>query len=153
MQCLVLSPPTMPQDTYRDRHDLLAFSSYCRRLPFLMVAGPARWISFGPFAVQASRIGFSGIYSLAGGWASHHGSQRVAAAIEKASAWRWPLLAGLLYIGFVGTQIARWIGWFDLCPVAWLALYGVYTVLFCGSEYRLACDYVAIRPAAVRIRR
>jgi len=102
-------------------------------LPLLMVAGPSRWLSFGPFAVQSSRIGLYGGYFMAGILAGRHGLQRFAAAVENASAWHWPLLAGMLYLGFVALQIVRRAGWLSLPPPTWLRLYGLYIVLFCAA--------------------
>lgn len=111
---------------------LIALSAICY-LPLLIWFGPARWFSFGPFAVQASRIGLYGVYFLAGILAGRHGLQWVLVAFDKATAWRWPLLAGLLYLGFVGLLIARLHGWLRLSPMAWLEVSGAWLVLFCAA--------------------
>lgn len=113
-------------------------------LPLLMLFGAARWFSFGPFAVQASRIGLYGVYFVSGILAGRHGLQRFSVATDKASPWGWPLLAGLLYLGFVATQIARRAGWLSLPPPAWLGLYGLYLVLFCAAA-SIACFAIMLR--------
>jgi hypothetical protein len=102
-------------------------------LPLLMAEGPVRWLTFGPFAIQASRIGLYGVYFLAGILAGHRGLQRFSEAMDKASAWRWPLSAGLLYLGFVALEIARRLNWLRLPPSVWMGLYGLYFVLFCAA--------------------
>jgi peptidoglycan/LPS O-acetylase OafA/YrhL len=101
-------------------------------LPLLMVAGPSRWLSFGPFAVQASRIGLYGVYFLAGILAGRHGPERFSEAAAGASVWQWPLSAGLLYFGFVALQSARSAGLLTLPQPAWSGAYGLFIVLFCA---------------------
>jgi surface polysaccharide O-acyltransferase-like enzyme len=92
-----------------------------------------RWLTLGPFAIQASRVGLYGVYFLAGILAGCRGLQRFSEAMDKASAWRWPLSAGLLYLGFVALEIARRLNWVRLPPPAWLGIYGLYLVLFCAA--------------------
>ncbi len=112
---------------------ILVVVSAVAYLPLLMVFGQARWFTFGPFAIQASRIGLYGVYFLAGSLAGRHGLARFSAALCRASPWQWPLFAGLLYLGFVALQIARLSGQLSLTPQEWLWLYGVYSVLFCAA--------------------
>jgi glucan biosynthesis protein C len=112
---------------------ILVVVSAVAYLPLLMVFGQARWFTFGPFAIQASRIGLYGVYFLAGILAGRHGLARFSAALGKASPWQWPLFAGLLYLGFVALQIARLSGRLSLAPQEWLWLYCVYSVLFCAA--------------------
>jgi glucans biosynthesis protein C len=102
-------------------------------LPLLMLFGQARWFSFGPFAVQASRIGLYGLYFLAGVAIGRQGLQRFSATLGKASIWQCSVLAALLYLAFVALQIARRAGWLSLPPLRWLWLYGLYFVLFCAA--------------------
>jgi glucan biosynthesis protein C len=112
---------------------ILVVLSAVAYLPLLMAFGQARWFSFGPFAIQASRIGLYGGYFLAGILAGRHGLARFSAAFAKASAWLWLLSASLLYLGFVALQIGRLTGRVSLPPPAWMWLYGVYFVLFCAA--------------------
>jgi glucans biosynthesis protein C len=122
-------------------------------LPLLMLAGPVRWLTFGPFAVQASRIGLYGVYFLAGILAGRRGLQRFSETMDKASAWQWPLLTGLLYLGFVASEIARRTNWLRLPPPVWLGFYGLYIVLFCAAAtiawFAIVLRFVQ-RPTAVR---
>lgn len=60
-------------------------------LPALVVLGPARWLTAGPFGIQASRIGLYALFFAAGVIV---GAGRLAAAFE--DRWlRWPLLAAV----------------------------------------------------------
>jgi surface polysaccharide O-acyltransferase-like enzyme len=111
-----------------------------------------RWLTFGPFAVQASRIGLYGVYFFAGILAGRRGLQRFTETMDKASAWQWPLFASLLYLGFVALQIARRTNWLRLPPPAWLGFYGLYLVLFCAAAtiawFAIVLRFVR-RPTAV----
>jgi peptidoglycan/LPS O-acetylase OafA/YrhL len=111
---------------------LVALSAICY-LPLLMEFGATRWFSFGPFAIQASRIGLYGVYFLAGVLAGRHGLRNLSAILNAASVRQWPLLALLLYLGFVALQIAKLSGRFAPPALAWLGFYGVFLILFCAA--------------------
>jgi glucans biosynthesis protein C len=114
---------------------LVVLSVICY-LPLLMMFGPERWFSFGPFAVQASRIGLYGVYFLAGVAVGRHGLPHLVPVLDDVLGrrWvRWKLLAALLYFGFVALLTARLAGWLKVPPLVWLGVYGVWLVLFCAA--------------------
>jgi peptidoglycan/LPS O-acetylase OafA/YrhL len=115
---------------------LLIAMSAIGYLPLLLYFGPTRWLAFGPFAVQASRIGLYAVYFFAGVTAGRHGVDRFLVPRDDPSRWRWarwPLLAASLYVCFVGLLISRLSGWLTPPPLAWLSLYGLNLMLFCAA--------------------
>ncbi|MGI4810259.1 MAG: acyltransferase family protein [Janthinobacterium lividum] len=101
-------------------------------LPLLFMFGPSRWISLGPLAVQASRIGLYGASFAAGVVLGATRLDGDAAALVR----RWPTWALLTIVAgavMVGTQAARLrygptlVGW------AWLGAYGLTLTVFCAT--------------------
>ena len=102
-------------------------------LPLLAFFGPTRWLTFGPFAVQASRIGLYAVYFLAGIFAGRHGFVAHPDGRPPAYWARWALLAVLLFVCFVAVQAVRLVGRPALPASAWLSLYGINLVVFCAA--------------------
>jgi len=102
-------------------------------LPLLAFFGPTRWLSFGPFAVQASRIGLYAAYFFGGIFVGRHGFDFDPDGRLRQYWAHWSLLAVLLFVCFVAVQAARLVGWPALPPRAWLSLYGVNLVVFCAA--------------------
>ena len=73
---------------------LLLAGSALLYLPLLVAFGPARWMSVGPVAVQASRVLFYGVYFAAGVALGAIGTERVA-LFGQAVACRWGTWATL----------------------------------------------------------
>jgi len=97
---------------------ILAIVSAAAYFPMLWLFGPTYWFSFGPFAVQASRVGLYGVYFLAG--------VVVGPRPRDDRSWRvWALLAVTLFICLIWVVFAR--------PAGWLNLYGVGLILFCAA--------------------
>ncbi|HET6307236.1 MAG TPA: acyltransferase family protein [Rhodopila sp.] len=115
---------------------LLVAVSAIAYLPLLEVYGPARWIAFGPLAVQASRMLLYGIY-FAAGIALGRGGWRDAILARDGAlrrSWaRWAAAAAALSCVLVMVQLARLRGLGTLPPWAGLALYGCAFLLFCGA--------------------
>jgi glucan biosynthesis protein C len=114
---------------------LLALSALAY-LPLLLLFGPARWFSFGPFAIQASRVGLYGVYFLAGVVAGHLGLKRLLAGVGRVLPRRWvawSLLAVLSFAAVVALQLARSRGWPPPPAWRWLGIYGCGFVLFSAS--------------------
>ena len=111
---------------------LVTLSAACY-LPLLMLFGAERWLSFGPFAVQASRIGLYAVYFLAGVLAGHLGFGRVPGSAPRLLWIRWLPPALLLFVCFVSIQVFRLAGWPELPPLAWTGVYGLNFVLFCAA--------------------
>jgi peptidoglycan/LPS O-acetylase OafA/YrhL len=110
------------------RFALLLLASALAYPPLLMLFGPWHWFSFGPFAVQASRIGLYGVYFLAGALA---GARDLS---WTPPAWAvWAAFAMALFVCCVAVQFARLSGWLTLPPIAWLLLYGIGLLLFCAA--------------------
>jgi Acyltransferase family len=80
-------------------------------VPMAMAFGPDRWLSFGPFAFQASRLLLYAIYFLAGIQMGARGAESGFLARNAGLARRWPirLLAGLavfaLHLAIIATLI------------------------------------------------
>jgi glucans biosynthesis protein C len=112
---------------------LLTALSALGYLPLLALFGPTRWLTFGPFAVQASRIGLYAAYFLGGIFVGRHRLDSNPDARRREYWARWALLAALLFVCFVAVQAARLVGWPTLPPRAWLSLYGINLVVFCAA--------------------
>lgn len=113
-------------------------------LPMLAWFGYARWFSFGPFAVQASRVGHYVVYFLAGVAVGRLDLRRfLDSALPRQWAW-WSLLAVLLFAGIVGETLAHRFGWLVLAPPVWFGLRGLGFVLFCAAA-SFACLAIFLR--------
>ncbi len=78
-------------------------------LPLLAIFGPSRWLSFGPAAVQASRIGLYAAYFAAGIWLGRRGVGTGLVTPGGALAARWPgwaLLALAAFAVLLAAEIA-----------------------------------------------
>jgi peptidoglycan/LPS O-acetylase OafA/YrhL len=105
-------------------------------LPLLIACGPARWITFGPLAIQASRVVVYGTYFVAGMILGRGGLRDGIIAPEGAlrRGWaRWAATAAALSCVLVVVQIARLHGLGARPPWVGLGLYGFAFVLFCGA--------------------
>jgi glucan biosynthesis protein C len=115
---------------------MLVALSAAAYIPLLFAYGPARWIAFGPLAVQASRALLYGTYFVAGA-AAGQGSLRdgiVAPDGALRQGWaKWATLAAALICVLVAVQIARLRGLGSLPQWAGLGLYGFALILFCGA--------------------
>ena len=119
-------------------------------LPLLFAFGPSRWISLGPLAVQASRIGLYGASFAAGVLLGARGLDQAATALVR----RWPawaLLALLTGTVMVGTQAARLRYGSALAGWAWLSAYGLTLAVFCATAC-IAMPAVFLRFAGRRNR-
>ena len=89
---------------------LLVVISALAYLPLLVLFGPAHWFSFGPFAVQASRIGLYGAWFLIGVAAGHLGLDHFLVVLGRPLQRRWAawsLLAVLSFIALVAAEVWR----------------------------------------------
>jgi len=102
-------------------------------LPLLTLFGPTRWFSFGPFAVQASRLGLYAVYFLAGVLAGQRGFSRIPDGRLQRSWTLWVLLAVLLFLCFVALQAFELTDGTALPALARIGLYGINFVLFCAA--------------------
>ena len=121
---------------------VLVAASIAAYLPLLDVFGPYRWLSAGPFAVQASRMALYGLYFAAGLLIGRHGLH---AGLARALARRWggwSLLAVALAAGLFGAQTARPF----LPTLAGGALRGAALVGFCASTcFALSAVFLRFR--------
>jgi glucan biosynthesis protein C len=115
---------------------MLVAVSAAAYLPLLVAYGPARWIAFGPLAVQVSRLLLYGTYFVAGavlgGGGLRDGILAPDGALRRGWA-RWAAAAVALSCALVVVQLARLRGVGALPPWAGLSLYGFAFVLFCGA--------------------
>lgn len=114
---------------------LIAFSAVVY-LPALLLFGPNYWFTFGPFAIQASRVGLYGVYFLAGITAGYLGLGRILAGFGAALRQRWlawSVLALLVFAVLVVVQIARLLVWPGLYPLLGLGVFGCLLLLFCAA--------------------
>jgi peptidoglycan/LPS O-acetylase OafA/YrhL len=104
-------------------------------LPLLMRVGASRWLSVGPLAVQASRIGLYAVYFGVGvvlGMSALRPDQQWFNAIARC--WRALAVFAVLAGGvLVAVQIARLHAGPMLPAPVWLALYGMTVVVFCAA--------------------
>ncbi len=115
---------------------LLAVLSGIAYVPLLAIFGPGRWLTFGPFAVQASRMLFYGVYFLAGVVAGRHGPGCRVFAPDGLLQRRWiswMLLSALLFAVLVSEQVLWLAASAAVPPLTWSALYGCALVLFCAA--------------------
>lgn len=104
-------------------------------LPLLTLFGPSRWISFGPLAIQASRIGLYGVSFAAGialgaNWIEGKATPFLDALIRR---WpRWALLALGAGTVLIGTQAARLYFGEALPSWIWVEAYGIALTGFCA---------------------
>ena len=115
---------------------LLAALSAAVYLPPLYAFGPARWLAFGPFAVQASRVLLYAVYFGAGVAAGRQGlvSGILASDGPLQRRWaRWTALAVLLFLALTTVVIARLTDPAVLPPPVGMALAGCALVLFCAA--------------------
>ncbi|MGF3022089.1 acyltransferase family protein [Methylobacterium aquaticum] len=102
-------------------------------IPLLLAVGPARWVGFGPFAIQASRVGLYATYFAAGAVLGRGGMPAIRRCGQAlVPHWRlWSVLAvpaGLMLLaaGAIGAA-GRW-------PAGdALALEGVARTVFCAT--------------------
>jgi glucans biosynthesis protein C len=102
-------------------------------LPLLVWFGPIRWFTFGPFAVQASRVGFYGVYFLMGVVIGRRGLDRFVAGVSRWNWTRWSWLTVLLFACYLAEFVARLTSWAWNWPTAWIVLHGFTLVLFCAA--------------------
>ena len=104
-------------------------------LPLLILFGPSRWLSFGPLAIQASRIGLYGVSFAAGIALGASWIEGEAVPFLNALILRWPRWALLtLSAGtvLVGTQAARLYFGGASPSWMWLDAYGIALTGFCS---------------------
>ena len=104
-------------------------------LPLLTLFGPSRWLSFGPLAVQASRIGLYGVSFGAGVvlGASWIGGAVAPFLATLSRRWlAWTLLAFCAGTMLVGTQVARLHLGEALPGWMWRDAYGITLTGFCA---------------------
>ena len=118
---------------------LLVAASIAAYLPLLDVFGPYRWLSAGPFAVQASRMALYALYFAAGLVIGRHGLNAGPLALQWGG---WGLLAVILAVALFCMPMAR-----TLLPVlAWGALRGTVFVGFCASAcFALSAVFLRFR--------
>ncbi len=106
---------------------LLVTVSLVAFLPLLILRGPARWFTWGPFAIQQSRVLLYAAYFFVG----------VAAGPAMRIATRRPiLLAVALFLPLLAMEIALLHDPRLLSPLYWVILYGVTFALFCTATTR-----------------
>ncbi len=110
-------------------------------LPMLLLVGPWRWFSFGPLAIQGSRVGLYAAYFAAGvalGATGMHGIIRFGEALARQ--WKeWGLLVILTGAAFVVFGALRAVFLSNLPRWSVLGLYGIVLVTYCG----VACSGLA----------
>jgi peptidoglycan/LPS O-acetylase OafA/YrhL len=115
---------------------LLVVLSIVAYLPLLAFFGPTPWFTFGPFTVQASRVGLYALYFFIGVVAGRLGLARGLHTPEEPLQrhWaRWTCLTALLFGLLVGVQVLRLTAALTLPRFAWLGLYGLTLALFCAA--------------------
>ena len=123
-------------------------------LPLLFVFGPSRWVSLGPLAVQASRIGLYGVSFAVGVLLGSLGVGEDKAPLRAALVRRWSAWATLATaagVVLVGTQVAR-LRLGDTLP-GWASLgtNGLALATFCAASC-VAAPAVCLRFAGRRSR-
>lgn len=104
-------------------------------VPFVLLFGAERWLSWGPFSIQGSRIGLYGFFFGLGCAAGAAGSQHILFQRNGALARHW---AGALCLG-VGA-----FGWFIALPAPFEKIRPVLFV-FCSVLFCLALMGVCLR--------
>lgn len=121
---------------------ILLAGSFLAYLPLLGAFGRLRWLSFGPFAIQASRVGLYAFYFGAGVVLGSKGLPGGALSLLDTLARRWlgwALLtavasAVLLAAGLVWVRASTMLpGW------AWLGVHAVTFVTFCAAACFALC--------------
>jgi len=122
---------------------VLVAASAVAYLPLLALFGPLRWFSYGPFAVQASRIGLYALYFGAGVAIGANGLARPQRSWSRGmplfggAAGRrwvgWAVLAMLSGAALVVTQALSLRAGTALPAWAWSGLHGVVLVAFCAA--------------------
>jgi peptidoglycan/LPS O-acetylase OafA/YrhL len=105
-------------------------------LPLLMPFGPTHWFAFGPFAVQASRVGLYALYFFGGVAVGRCGIGRVLLAPDGdlQRYWpRWTSASALLFALVVAVQMVRLSNAARLPAAVWLCLYGVLLAVFSAA--------------------
>jgi peptidoglycan/LPS O-acetylase OafA/YrhL len=111
---------------------MLVLLSLAVFLPLLFVFGPGRWLTFGPFAISASRIGLYAAYFCAGVIVGQHRMLSQDGTLPRQ--WRaWALAAAALFAVLLGVQLMRLGSRVILPPTLWLGLYGVSLAPFCAA--------------------
>jgi glucans biosynthesis protein C len=105
----------------------LAALSLVAYLPLLIGFGSSRWLVWGPFAVQASRVLFYAVYFFAG---------VVMGPAIRIQGRGSELLAVALFALLLAVQVCRLHAPGVVPPVAWLVLYGVTVALFSAAAAR-----------------
>ncbi len=125
----------------------LAALSAAAYLPLLIAYGPSRWLVWGPFAIQASRILLYAAFFLAGVAAGRNRLVTPDAARRTGPT----MLAMGLFALLLATQVGRLYDPTLLPPVTWLAVYGATFALFCAGATRALLDMFAAftRPFAI----
>ena len=104
-------------------------------LPLLLHVGPARWFSFGPVAIQGSRIGLYAAYFVAGAALGAGGNPSLRCSGEAiARRWAgWALLAILTGTTLVLVGAMRSVASRDLPTWLALELSGIAVAAFCAA--------------------
>jgi glucans biosynthesis protein C len=110
-------------------YTLLVALSVLAYLPFLALFGPTRWFAFGPFEVQASRVGLYAAYFLTGIVAGRRG---MAYSLNPRGWARWSLLTIVLFCCLAAIVLSR-MNVLVISPLAALMIYGLCLVLFCAA--------------------
>jgi peptidoglycan/LPS O-acetylase OafA/YrhL len=105
----------------------LAALSLIVYLPLLVAFGPFRWFTWGPLAIQASRVLLYAAYFFAG--------VAMGPAV-RVQGGRPVVLALALFVLLLAVQICRLHVPGLVPPIAWLILYGVSMALFCVAATR-----------------
>jgi hypothetical protein len=106
-------------------------------VPVLLHFGAMRWLAFGPFSVQVSRVLLYAAYFLAGFAIGAGGIARGLVAPDGALARRWAaaLATAIACYGLVAAlQFLRVTVSDGALPAAWQAIYALAFVLSCGAS-------------------
>lgn len=129
----------------------LALAAY---LPLLAVFGRAHWFAWGPFAVQASRVGLYAMYFLCGALLGvlSDGSLSLASGGSLARRWwAWSAAALVLAVGLLAVEATRASGALALEPLLDTTVYAIVFILF-GCTAALATLGLFLRFATRRHR-
>ena len=105
-------------------------------LPMVLAFGPSRWLTFGPFSVQASRLLLYFVYFFAGICAGADGAGQAmftpGGRLERH--WmNWLLAATALYWLVVSFHVIPSRAWVPLSSIAGDTIYGVAFLASCGA--------------------
>ena len=112
----------------------LVAASAVAYLPLAIGLGPARWCSWGPFSVQASRPLHYAVYFFAGAALGAHGTGRGLLAKEGTLARRWPLWVVASLGAFLLAVAAFLVALSRVASAGWWAATDATFVLSCAAS-------------------